>query len=1101
MREELLGLASRLRAHALTLVVAPAGSGKTTLLAGWRRRLAERGEASAYLDLTLLHQDAAILTADLAAALRESCPSFGAETHRALADLSGAPEEWRLLARAFLRDRAADGMPLCCFLDNYHELAHDAPAARLLDEWLRAAPANLHWVISTRGSVPGAAGRLRAADAVLELGADDLNLRSDEIQRLLAERGIELRPALAARLLARTEGWATGVQLAARRLARLPASERDAYVTRLGREPDLFGFIAVEVLRDEPEALLAVVEIVALLGRCSRADVAAVSGDPRAAEWIARAVDRGILLSDGQEIWIHQLWRDFVQERAQARLPEPERRALLQRSATALRRRGNHEAALEALVAAEDWPGARDAILEASQHWLREGRAERLRHWLTRLPAELVDETPALLTVHGLAWMQLGPQHALPLLEKAAQMYRRRGDRAQERFVTGALGMIYLSQLRRDDAVRALRRQISLRGLLTEPAERGAVWAVVGEWRLLTGRFRGALAMAERAAALPLEPVADWFNSLALAFMRGVRGEWEGGLEVIKRILERPEIDRHPLFHYGTRLLRARLLVFTGAFDAAREDAERVEQAFREHRLGMLRELSALELGFVSSRRGERSEARRWLEEAAARAGEGAAGMVRATFAIELAHWGECDEAAREARRALESFGRRGDPTSRLFPWLHCYALWVLGRCGEPEEAWRLAQRERARFRDSSLRLTHDAMQLALADLAQRAGALEEARRLARAGFEAAQRAGTRRVDPLVGSQVVPACAGLALRDGFCADWVLDRMAELYPERAPGLLAELAADASAQVRERAVAGLARCGGRSAFEPLRAASQDPERRVRDAALTALAELDLRPSFALRVRTLGGFEVWRGEHEIGADEWRGQTARRLFVRLLVAEGRSVPRERLLGDLWPDVDDEAGRNNLRVATARLNAALDPARPSGAPPYFVLADGEGLRLHGDVIQHWDVSMFRARQREAEDAERRGDERAALALQREALELYRGPFVPEMADEEWAAAPSRELAQRFEAAAHRAGPRWVRRGRLDEALRLADRLLREDAADERAFALRMRAQLAGHDHAGALRTYDAAVAALRRELDLEPGAELADLAAQARSS
>jgi DNA-binding SARP family transcriptional activator len=294
--------------------------------------------------------------------------------------------------------------------------------------------------------------------------------------------------------------------------------------------------------------------------------------------------------------------------------------------------------------------------------------------------------------------------------------------------------------------------------------------------------------------------------------------------------------------------------------------------------------------------------------------------------------------------------------------------------------------------------------------------------------------------------------------------------------------------------------LARRGGRDAYAPLHAASEDRVARVRDLARGALGALDLRPVFGLRVYSLGRFDVLRGEATVRAEEWKGQTARRLFARLLVAEGRAVARETLREELWPDAEPEAGRNNLRVAMTRLADALDPERPAGAAPHFVIAEGDSLRLQADALSEWDVAKFRALLHAADEAERGGDDARVQGHTREALALYEGPLLPELGDA-WVLALRLELAERFAAAAHRIGPRLVRRGKLDEALALADRLLREDPADERAVALRMRAQLARGDRAAALRSYGDAVAALRRELAMEPGSELEQLAARARTN
>ncbi len=391
-------------------------------------------------------------------------------------------------------------------------------------------------------------------------------------------------------------------------------------------------------------------------------------------------------------------------------------------------------------------------------------------------------------------------------------------------------------------------------------------------------------------------------------------------------------------------------------------------------------------------------------------------------------------------------------------------------------------------------------MQLALADVAERAGEPATAHRHARAAFEFGAREGVRAVDPMIGAFATPRWAEWAVREDVAADYALDRLAATCPERVAPLLAELASDASAASRERAVRLLAQRGGRSAWEPLRRASEDRVARVRDAARAALDRLDLRPPFSLRIRSLGEFAVLRGADPVRAEDWKGQTARRLLARLLAAEGRALPREQLREDLWPDAEPEAGRNNLRVAVTRLNDALDPERPSGAAPYFVVSEGDLLRLRMDAVADWDVARFRALLREADEAERRNDDARQLAAAREAIALYRGPLLPEI-DDAWVLPLRRELADRFAATAQRIGPRLVLRGRLDDATALADRMLRADPADEHGFALRMRVQLARRDRAGALRSYEDAVTVLRRELDLEPGAELQQLAAQARSA
>ena len=68
-----------------------------------------------------------------------------------------------------------------------------AEAAATFDELLRRAPANLHLVLSGRRLPPLALARLRAADDVVDIGADDLRFDDAEVAALAASLG--RRPA------------------------------------------------------------------------------------------------------------------------------------------------------------------------------------------------------------------------------------------------------------------------------------------------------------------------------------------------------------------------------------------------------------------------------------------------------------------------------------------------------------------------------------------------------------------------------------------------------------------------------------------------------------------------------------------------------------------------------------------------------------------------------------------------------------------------------------------------------------------------------------------------------------------------------------------
>ncbi|NNL66666.1 MAG: hypothetical protein HKP30_10515, partial [Myxococcales bacterium] len=164
-----------------------------------------------------------------------------------------------------------------------------------------------------------------------------------------------------------------------------------------------------------------------------------------------------------------------------------------------------------------------------------------------------------------------------------------------------------------------------------------------------------------------------------------------------------------------------------------------------------------------------------------------------------------------------------------------------------------------------------------------------------------------------------------------------------------------------------------------------------------------------------------------------------------------------------------------------------------------FVSSGPTGLALDPSRLGRLDVVHFREAVRAAENARGAGRMDEALAAYRRAVEAYAGPFLPEAAYEEWALPLRRRLEDEFRSVGERYGALLLEGARHDEAIRLADRLLDQDPADEGAWALRMKSQLVRGDRSGAFRTYEQARVSLRATLEVEPGPALLDLAARAR--
>jgi len=92
-------------------------------------------------------------------------------------------------------------------------------------------------------------------------------------------------------------------------------------------------------------------------------------------------------------------------------------------------------------------------------------------------------------------------------------------------------------------------------------------------------------------------------------------------------------------------------------------------------------------------------------------------------------------------------------------------------------------------------------------------------------------------------------------------------------------------------------------------------------------------------AWHLRLLGRFELDDGQQCL--TRLRSRAAMALVARLAMAPAREHGREELAALLWPDVDQQTGRNRLRQTLSLLRAVLEPP---GAPP-LIHADRRVLR------------------------------------------------------------------------------------------------------------------------------------------------------------
>ncbi len=394
----------------ITLICAPAGFGKTTLVSC---RLAHLDSRVAWLSLDKSDNDPQQFFAYLLTALNRVDPTIG-QLSLEMLQSPDSPTIASLFSH-LINDLAQSTQRYILALDDYH-LIKTGTIHKAITFLLENLPPQLHIVIISRAEPPLPLAKLRAKNQLTELNAGDLRFTWAETEVFLNQTmKLGLSGEQITQLDARTEGWITGLQLAALSLKSTADAAR-LVKTLSGDNRYVADYLVDEVLSTLPEPIQQFLLHTSILNRLC-ADLCNTVTGAKNGQSILETLEKTnlfIIPLDDTRQWYryHHLFADMLRRRLENKLPDL-LSSLYHRAFEWHIEAGLHEQAIFYALQGQMYIEAADVIEKIGYQTYWRNLAGTVGDWLRQIPDAIIETRPQLRILQVLVLIDQGKIRAL----------------------------------------------------------------------------------------------------------------------------------------------------------------------------------------------------------------------------------------------------------------------------------------------------------------------------------------------------------------------------------------------------------------------------------------------------------------------------------------------------------------------------------------------------------------------------------------------------------------------------------------------------------------------------------------------------------------
>lgn len=1050
-RKRLLDQLDSLTENKLTLISAPAGYGKTSLLVDMTVHC---GLPVGWYTLDRLDRDISRFLIYFIHAIALQFPPFGTSSEAAVRGSSFSADDLETLVTVITNDIYQHiNEHFILVLDDFHLVQDVEPIITFLNLFIQRMDDNCHLILSSRTLVVLPDMPLWVArNQVGGLSYDDLAFQADEIKDLLFQKDhFTLSGEVSARLAKETEGWVTALLLSSPSTAISPSQPPALPVSGAG----LYEFLYQQVLAVQSLEIQSFLLRTSFLEEFDAALCRDVLGSlfyPDGVDWegLMAAVQQNNLFvmtvgENGSWLRYHHIFSDFLQKRLTRERPQ-EKDLILHQFAGVLLHRGEVERAYALYQQMGDQKQIEELITRYGSWMLRGGRLSTLSTWINGLPQGVVSRNAELLSLSGsLEVMQGQPKMGLALLDQADRMLRQQnhpealaGNLVRRAVTHQMMGNLAESLADAQCAIQ-IAEQLDQEGM----SIRADAFMPIGYGYFQLEQFDQAARAFEQS----------------LAFYHALKDEDREAQAYLELA------NTYSILNEGGSALAA----YQKALDYFRKTGNLTWQANVQNNLGVF---------YLDQ--GELMKSYQHLEDALECSRlSGYTRLEAYTLATIGDLYSTLDswDAAHHAYQQAASIAQRTDENLLYVQILLAMAN-IARKQGDSSYSLSLIQSAReysvknlSDFDPYSIHLNEGRLFLSHHD-DQEALHIFEKMRLEMGDQQ-------NKIEGSVVAVYLAACHSL-LGDLNQARSELDQAIQVSGNSLQKQQLISAARDAWPVFENKISSLA---GDPRINSLISQVAQFERE-----LPSIRRQIRRSTAAvpfglprINIHTLGKIQIWLDGKLVSSSQWQTQAARDLFL-LLLAHPDGLTKEEIALVLWLEDSENQVKIQFKNTIYRLRKALGQN--------VILFEDDRYRFNQSLDYEYDVELFKSR---LDQARREGDRLRKMKVWKDALELYKGPFLP-MLDQEWVLAIRENLWELYLSAALAYGENLLETGDSAAALGVGTKILEQDSCQEDAFRLVMRAYAAQGNQGEVARQYERCTEILRRELDVEPSLQTRQL-------